>query len=256
MANFFDSILGDAKGLEEKIIGPDYKYYQQINSPSELKMGSDGSMTTITNNISGLLGYVKVLSAGGGPASKTNKPLGNKFFLETGAKCNDKETSEKVTRSLYINNVPDGTIPFLSAATGGGGSSEFEGLIPGVMGNMANMNPLKLFQAFMSGSNPECQAIEMPTIDNNNQVTMKTAYVINEDIADMNACWFPNKRNPVTGNTCKEGFASLIKKTDLYADKVNFEYSQFPDDLPTKLYFSSLGLLGLFIFLLIYKKSL
>ena len=34
-----------------------------------------------------------------------NKPLGDKFFLQTGATCNDTESGETVTRSLYVNNV-------------------------------------------------------------------------------------------------------------------------------------------------------
>ena len=54
-----------------------------------------------------------MLVTGKGRASKTGKPLGNKFFLKTGGQCNpiDKK-GNTVDRYLYINNVPDGSIPF------------------------------------------------------------------------------------------------------------------------------------------------
>ena len=46
----------------------------------------------------------------GGGASKVNGPMGNKFFLKTGAKCKDTQSGKKVDRFMYVNNVPDGQI--------------------------------------------------------------------------------------------------------------------------------------------------
>ena len=85
--NFFDKALKDVDNLEQELLGPDYKYFKQINTPSEIGMSSEGSISTLTYDIVGLINYVKLLAEGGGSASKVDGPLGNKFFLRTGAKC-------------------------------------------------------------------------------------------------------------------------------------------------------------------------
>ena len=119
MSNFFTDALTDVNNLEARLLGPDYKYFKFIKPPDEMGMSADGSLGTLANDIGGLIGYVELLVTGGGKASRVDGPLGNKFFLQTGAKCNDLATNNKVTRSIYVNNVPDGSIPFISAALDG-----------------------------------------------------------------------------------------------------------------------------------------
>ena len=41
MSNFFENVKKDAKGLEEKLLGPDYKYFNFINTPAELGMSAE-----------------------------------------------------------------------------------------------------------------------------------------------------------------------------------------------------------------------
>ena len=211
--------------------------------PSEMDMSSEGSISTLVNNVDGLINYVEVLVAGGGNASKVDGPLGDKFFLKTGAKCKDKNTGEMVTRSLYINNVPDGSIPFISSGLGGVNFTELEGIIPGTLSNMAHINPLKLFQAFMTGSNPECQAITMETIDVNDVRGAETSFVTTADIKSMSPCWFQDKTNPVTGAGCREAFGNM------------YNTATMPDNTLIKIYYSALGLLGLYILLKIFTKK-
>ena len=38
--NFFEKALNDVDSLENDLLGPDYAYYKQINSPSEMGMSS------------------------------------------------------------------------------------------------------------------------------------------------------------------------------------------------------------------------
>jgi hypothetical protein len=249
MSNFFTDALSDVKSLEERLLGPDYKYFKFINSPDEMGMSANGSLSTLAKDIGGLIGYVELLVAGGGKASKVDGPLGNKFFLATGAKCNDLATNNKVTRSIYVNNVPDGTIPFITAALDGQRMTDFEGLVPGTMSNLAQINPMKMFQAFMTGSNPDCQQIAMETIDVNNVVGYATAFVTVDDINSMNSYWFPNNTKPAilpkipVPAPAKEGFS-------------NINYSKMPDDVLIKVYYSALGLLGLYIFLRLFQKKI
>ena len=238
MSNFFSEVTTDLSGLESKLLGPDYKYFNFINTPEQMGMSADGSIGAIESDIAGLIAYVELLVEGGGEASQVPGPLGDKFFLETGAKCKDIATNKLVTRSLYINNVPDGNIPFISSGMGVNFTT-FEGLVPGVMGNLANLNPMKIFQAFMIGSEPQCQSITMPTIDANNNPGSQSAYVINADIAAMNPGWFPNNTNPITGATRREAFSK----------------AKFPEDPFIKIYYSMLGLLLLYIFLKMFRRK-
>ena len=290
--NFFQKAQDNAAELEESLLGPNYKYFDHINTPAQMGMSSSGSISSITKNISGLIGYVTLLSSGGGRASQVDGPLGNKFFLETGAKCSDKASGESVTRSIYVNNVPDGSIPFISQGLGDVNFSEFKGLIPGTLSNLSQINPMQIFGAFMSGTNPECQAITMETVDVNNIKGSKTAYVTTTDIGAMSSCWFPNKSNPVSGNRCRETFTTMrenkimkeggtitekdflndpefmgdAKEYDNYVKKYNrkygiknkkknVDYSKMPNDPIVKLYYSSLGLLLLYIFFKVFQAK-
>ena len=119
MSNLFKEVLQDAQSVEEELLGPDYKYWKQIKSPAELGITTKGSVSAISNDVNGLINYVELLVTGNSKASRTGKPLGDKFFLQTGAKCKDTKTSNQVTRSIYINNVPDGNIPFIFKENGG-----------------------------------------------------------------------------------------------------------------------------------------
>jgi len=111
---------------------------------------------------------------------------------------------------VYINNVPDGNIPFISSAMGQT-MDQFEGLVPGILGNIAYIDPTKLFTAFTDST--ACQKITMETRDVSNNITKESRYVTNDDIADYNPCWFPERRNPVTNVTCKEGMTNQQEVT-------------------------------------------
>ena len=249
MTDFFQQALGDVQGLEESLLGPDYEYYKFIKAPTKMGMGAKGNIKTLTKDIEGLIAYVELLVTGNTKASKTGKPLGDKFFLKTGAQCIDTKTNDKVTRYLYLNFVPTGEIPFISSGMGIN-FSEFEGLVPGAMGNLDNLNPMRLFSAFMAGSDPSCQSITMETVDENNKKGKETHYVTVDDIKNMNPCWF-GKKNPVTNVKCSEAFQNMYDNYSDYSD-----YSKMPDDITIKLYYSALGILGLYIlYRIIEKKS-
>ena len=56
--NFFKEVLDDVKGVEERILGPDYQYWKQIKSPSQMGMSTNGSISTIAKDVGGLINYV------------------------------------------------------------------------------------------------------------------------------------------------------------------------------------------------------
>ena len=252
MSNLFQDVLNDATGVENKLLGPTYPYYKNIKSPSQIGMGDNGTIQQMSKDINGLIQYVEVLVTGNSGASATGQPLGNKFFLKTGAKClagnncngsTDSSGCQEVDRYIYIDNVPTGDIPFISSGMGVN-FSEFKGLIPGAMGNLNVLNPFALTRAFLSGSTPPCQQITMQTITNDNVKSSETNYVTVTDISSMDACSFSNGQNPVTGQKCVETFKNNMRhETRLPADSVG------------QVYFASLAMLGLFIFYRLMEKS-
>uniref|UniRef100_A0A6C0II35 Uncharacterized protein n=1 Tax=viral metagenome TaxID=1070528 RepID=A0A6C0II35_9ZZZZ len=215
---------GSAVALQDKLLGPSYPYYENIKSPSQIGMSDAGTMDALGKDINGLIQYVELLVQGKSSASKTGQPLGNKFFLNTGGKCNDVATNTQQDRYIYINNVPDGDIPFISGAMGQN-FTDFRGLIPGIMSDLNVLNPFEITQAFMAGSNPDCKLIKLQTIDNNNQKSSESHYLTLIDIKNQNL---------------KESFTSGI------AD--NAEEIKLPNDPMTQLYFA--GLSGLSIYVL------
>jgi hypothetical protein len=250
MSNIFQEVLSDAQGVEKRLLGPSYPYYKNIKTPSQIGMSDKGTIQQMSKDIDGLIQYVELLVTGKSKASKTGKPLGNKFFLKTGAKClavdkcsnkKDQSTCKQVDRYIYIDNVPAGNIPFISSGLGVN-FSEFKGLIPGAMGNLNVLNPFAIMRAFLAGSTPPCQKITMQTINNKNVKSSESHYVTLTDIADMDPCIFKNGKNPITKKKCKETFQSEIETI-------------MPDDPLAQAYFSSLGILGLFILYRLMEKS-
>ncbi len=109
MSNIFQEVVTDAKGVEERLLGPTYPYYKNIKTPSQIGMSDNGTIQQMATDINGLIQYVELLVTGNSGASATGSPLGNKFFLQTGAKCaaidsctdsNDASTCQKVDRYI------------------------------------------------------------------------------------------------------------------------------------------------------------
>ena len=242
MSNLFQEVLTNAKAAEEKYIGPDYPYYQYIRTPSEIGMSDEGSLKALGKDIDGLTSYVELLVSGKGNASATGQPLGNKFFLQTGGKCTDKATGQDVDRFIYINNVPAGNVPFISNGLGVN-FTEFRGLIPGTISNLNAFNPMEMFQAFLSGSKPDCQEITMETIDIHNNKSTESHFVTLVDIQNMDPCIFPDKTNPITNQNCRETFSNLINTSKTNKDTLS------------QIYFGSLGLLATYILYKIMVKN-
>jgi len=254
MSNLFQEVLTDAKGVEERLLGPTYPYYKNIKTPTQLGMSDKGTIQQMTKDVEGLIEYVELLVTGDSKASVTGGPLGNKFFLKTGGKCvamdsctdpSNSSTCQNVDRYIYVDNVPVGNIPFISSGMGSD-FSEFKGLIPGAMGNLNVLNPFSILKAFLSGSTPPCQSLTMQTITSDNVKSSETNYVTLADIQNMDSCTFSNGKNPVTGQKCKESFQTNTN---------NEMVLLLPDDPLAQLYFASLGILGLIILYRLMDKS-
>lgn len=259
--NLFQDVLEDARAVEERLLGPNYPYYKHIKTPSQIGMSDKGTIKQMSKNIEGLIEYVQLLVSGDSKASATGRPLGNKFFLQTGGKClatdqcadaNDPTTCEKVDRYIYVNNVPQGNIPFITSGMGVT-FTDLRGLIPGAMGNLEVLNPFGIMRAFLSGATPPCQPITMETINNDNVKSSETNYVTLVDIRNMNPCTFPERKNPITGVPCREAFHTRSPLTPSSVSASN--ELLLPDDPLAQAYFAGLGALGIYIFYRLMEKT-
>jgi hypothetical protein len=251
-SSFFQDIMTNVTNVEQELLGPDYQYYKYINTPSEMGMSTNGDLGTLGKDVNGLISYVELLVAGNGNASKTGQPLGNKFFMKTGAKCMGPDKKEK-DRYIYINNVPNGNIPFISAGLGVD-FGEFRGLIPGAMEDLNTLSPYGIMQAFLTGSTPPCQEITMETIGVDNRKGLEKQYVTDNDIQRIDACSFnvspmpgkPAGVNPMNPKlTCRQAFQNM----SIPLSPADFD-KDFPENPVHQMYFICLAVLGIF---LLYK---
>ena len=249
MSNFFEKAKSDVKNLEKELLGPDYDYVSFIRTPDQLRLGPDGSISQLVRNVGGLINYVELLSTGDGKASTIGGPLGDSFFLPTGAKCKDVATGNLVTRSIWVNNIPNGKIPFITSTLNGAKFTTFEGLVPGVLGNLASIHPMQMFQAFMSGSNPDCQLVTKNTRNEKNIRNVGSGYLTMEDIQIMGTDGFTT----MNAMKNKKEDKSVMPDDDMHDDDMYDD--DMHDDKMVKLYYGALGLLGLYIFIMLFKRK-
>jgi hypothetical protein len=280
--NIFKDSLTNATCLQEQLVGPTYPYWKNIRSPSELGMSDKGSISVMAKDVAGLINYVEVLVTGKGKASKTGKPLGNKFFLKTGAKCMDDKKNLQ-DRYVYVNNVPLGNVPFISSGMGTN-FKELKGLLPGTMSNLNSINPIEVIQGFSAGATPPCQKITLQTISTDNKVSKETHYMTTLDLQSMDPCNFMDGKNPITKKKCKQAFGNMNNyySNEYYNDDEYYTHDEeyydsssdddsddsesekedndssflsLPKDPIVQIYLACLGILGIYILYRIMMKS-
>ena len=75
---------------------------------------------------------------------------------------------------------------------------------------------------------------------------LQAGHIADIDIREMNACWFPDKKNPLTKKTCREGFSNI--------HDMKMRSGDMPNNVYMKAYLSSLGLLGFYIIIKLLIK--
>lgn len=116
-----------------------------------------------------------------------------------------------VDRWIYVNNIPDGSIPFIASGADGRTFNDLRGLIPGALGNLGALNPVQLFNGFTAGTYPPCAEISLQTVDNDNASRSEKHHVALVEMVEMNPCMFPGRVNPASGKSCRnsEGFDGM-----------------------------------------------
>lgn len=145
--SLWSDISTGAPNAETDMMGPSYSYVDNIPGPSSLGIGSAGTFNQLGTNLSGVGTYVSTLIDG-------DPPLGNQFFVNTGGTCTAPDGSTQ-SRYNYINNKSSGSglLPSGMSELGSG----FNGLIPGVIGDIEGLNPMYMMSALMADSSPKCE---------------------------------------------------------------------------------------------------
>jgi len=137
------------------ILGPDYSYSDNIPGPTSLGVGSNGSIGQLFTNVDAATQYIKIMITG-------DPPLGNQYYVNTGGTCVASDGSTQ-SRMNYINNKATGqdlvpqSMNELSFIT-----SDLNGLIPGVVGDIEGLDPLYLFNAMTADGSPSCDCYQCP----------------------------------------------------------------------------------------------
>tara|TARA_B110000967_G_scaffold209266_1_gene264656 strand:- start:246 stop:1235 length:990 start_codon:yes stop_codon:yes gene_type:complete len=293
----------------EQYLAPTYQYNAIIKTPGEMGMKSNGGMKVLVEkNIPGLIAYAKLLVSGNGDANRKtkeaglplrNQPMGDKIFIKTIGTCtptnkigeyinpaNGKVLSDQTKskfkgseeRYVYIDHIPSGYLP------GKGNIAEFRGLIPGVIENVADMNPMKILRGISEDASPKCINIQMETVKWN-KVTKKhdqsneTRWVSLSDLKELNPCSFtenskhgkPMTKIELSGNLDKrkhpfndewmedcrmwgnEGFTNLFNMKNKDVKTSRFTTKNKPI---AKLFNASFGILLAYILYKILKKEM
>jgi protein-arginine kinase activator protein McsA len=114
---------------------------------------------------------------------------------------------------------------------------------------------MEMFQAFLSGSKPDCQELTMETIDIYNNKSTESHFVTLIDIQNMDPCVFSDKTNPVTKSKCRETFTNLKQNQSQTNNNECYTCYKIPKDPITQVYFASVGLLSVFIFYKLLLKN-
>ena len=145
--SLWSDISNGSSNVQTDLLGPEYSYANNVPGPSSLGVGTDGTFSQLGSNAGAVATYVKTMISG-------DPPLGDQYFVNTGGVCIAPDKSLQ-PRSNYINNKPqnqDLMPPGLKDL-----GSDFNGLIPGTVGDISSLNPLYLFKALTADAEPPCK---------------------------------------------------------------------------------------------------
>lgn len=149
------NIASAPENVSNDILGPSYSYSDNIPGPTSLGVGSNGTIGQLFTNVDAATQYIKIMITG-------DPPLGNQYYVNTGGTCVASDGSTQ-SRMNYINNKATGqdllpqSMNELSFIT-----SDLNGLIPGVVGDIEGLDPLYLFNAMTADGSPSCDCYQCP----------------------------------------------------------------------------------------------
>lgn len=173
----WSNIKNNTAGVVDRVIGPSYDYTSGVKRPEDLGVSDDGSLSQVFTNANAVKQYTQQLITG--------PLLGNSTFVETGGMCRAPNGSI-VPRWSYVDNrmaLGDavGALPGNLPKALGGSADVFKGIVPGMMGDVAALNPLKPINGLIMDAVPPCVSLTCPVTDiNGNNPRNETKFVTPE----------------------------------------------------------------------------
>lgn len=180
MSSLIHNIANGVEGAADEMLGPGYSYASKIPAPSDLGVSSDGSVSSTFADIKAGMSYVDYLITG--------PNLGNKYFLNTGTTCAAPDGSE-VDRYKYLDNSADQPkfSGLLNSSFSKFASNSLEGILPGIMVGLEDLNPLPIFEALVRDAVPPCQYVQCPVGDVTGGLSSQSRAVLASEASDLTA---------------------------------------------------------------------
>ena len=198
------------------------RYTDRLRTPKQMDVSDEGKMKYLVGDIKALLNYVDILISDGPwkGLNNGNIPIGSAQFLPTNTKCSNADTTvgESIDRYIYHNSVPTG---------------DNKSLMSSMSYDISNLETeaSNLVNVFSKNSENKCKKIKARCVEPDGSIPTDKDVIKDSDgngylerainideIKNIDPCMFypeNNKRvNPVTGDTCKEGFSVFTSNTN------------------------------------------
>lgn len=201
------------------------------------------TLSAVKENIKVAEGYKTIISPGLSELQLMHGALGSRQFRSTPKLCED-EDGNKVKLYLFQNHQPSCYTP--------DGLKKDCGLAVGLKESIDSIgNSLGGLLHVFDTSTKKCTEVTIDVLNGCGSGPQK-AHIENDVAKDIDPCFFTNRVNPITNEKCSvEGFSVNTKN-----EKKSCCCTDMPKDPVVKMYYTSLGLLMLFILLkMTFKKK-
>lgn len=203
----------------DRITGKPANYSALIRTPQALGVGDSGDISQVFTNAAAVGSYVQQLTTG--------PLLGNASFAETGGMCR-APNGAVIPRWTYVNNRMRGAdvLPENMTRVLGGSADTFNGIIPGMFGDIKALNPVTPMNALILDGIPPCNAYSCPVTNEDGSNERYETKFMNYDLeVSMNRC----RLDPNEAELEKAEFDKLPKKKESFGDQfLPSDYSAKP----------------------------
>jgi len=148
--DLWKDIEKESEAAQDKILGPSYDYTATAVPPVYKGVSDNGSIDQVFKNAGAIKDYVTDLIFGG------EFPYGNAMYVQTGGMCKAPNGTD-VPRWSYINNRLSGNDGMPDSVKASMGGMRFNGILPGMFGDIAALNPTKTMNALSMDGVPPCK---------------------------------------------------------------------------------------------------
>jgi hypothetical protein len=156
--------------MEDGLLGPDYSFADEIETPSELGIGRIGKVDNIVRSVAGVNYYFDTIGFGEPTLFDKGmdlRPLGIRYFIKTGQSCHNGADMYE-----YISTVPNGLPGRVGQQVKQKIGVELRGLAPGLMEDaFSAVNPLPMFDAVIGSGYAKCKKVTLPVGDEKGNIT-------------------------------------------------------------------------------------